>query len=336
MIGMGQSADVPAVLVYGTGSIGLQHLRALSGLASVRPVAMPVRGHRVPELVAAGFETVLSVEEIRDANIAGIIVATDTARHAADAARMLGLGRVLIEKPLADSLRGVAEIHAAAAGNTGDLFVGYCLRFDMGLRRFRERLPEVGRIHAVRIECQSYLPNWRPGVDHRVSYSARAGEGGVLRDLSHELDYAVWLFGKPEALWARVHHTRALDIETEDVADVYWDTAAGFGVSIHLDYLSPAPTRTMRVSGAEGELLWDGMAGTVQWRGADGQRKIENFEFGPAASHRRLTDQARAFVAGGDGVLATFHDGQTAVEIVEAAIRSSDSGQVERVGGDAR
>jgi hypothetical protein len=45
------------------------------------------------------------------------------------------------------------------------------------------------------------LRDWRPGRDHRTTASAtqQAG-GGVLRDLSHELDYLLWLFGP----WQRV------------------------------------------------------------------------------------------------------------------------------------
>ncbi len=38
--------------------------------------------------------------------------------------------------------------------------------------------------------AQSWLPDWRPDRDYRESYSARLDEGGVLRDLVHEIDYA--------------------------------------------------------------------------------------------------------------------------------------------------
>ena len=51
---------------------------------------------------------------------------------------------------------------------------------------------------SAHVSCQSWLPDWRPGRDYRESYSARADEGGALRDLVPELDYATALLGRPE------------------------------------------------------------------------------------------------------------------------------------------
>ena len=43
---------------------------------------------------------------------------------------------------------------------------------------------------SVHINCHSYLPNWRKGVDYSKSNTAkRKYGGGALLELSHELDY---------------------------------------------------------------------------------------------------------------------------------------------------
>ena len=191
----------------GTGSAGQRHLKALRSVGGVEPVAVPHRRSRLAELEADGFAT---APDIRTAASYGArigIVATDTARHADDALSALeeGLG-VLIEKPMAVDAAEARRLCEQASKLGRTVYVGCVLRFSESLNTFRDLLGNIGRLHAVRIECQSYLPEWRPGRAYQESYSARAGEGGVLRDLIHEIDYAGWLFGWPVALHAKVRN----------------------------------------------------------------------------------------------------------------------------------
>ena len=47
--------------------------------------------------------------------------------------------------------------------------------------------------------CNSFLPNWRSNRDYRKSSSLKKVEGGgVLLELSHEIDYIRNLFGVPK------------------------------------------------------------------------------------------------------------------------------------------
>jgi len=49
---------------------------------------------------------------------------------------------------------------------------------------------------AVEIKVGHFLPLWRPNADYRKSYrSKRWLGGGVDLELSHEIDYCLWLFG---------------------------------------------------------------------------------------------------------------------------------------------
>jgi predicted dehydrogenase len=187
-------------------------------------------------------------------------------------------------------------------------------------------------LHSVRIECQSYLPEWRPNRDYRECYSARADEGGVLRDLIHEIDYAVWLFGRPQELWASLNNTRRLGIEAEEECDVNWRTPSGANVSIRLDYLTRHPRRGMHASGELGEITWDAIGGRVAV--AIAGKSAEEIETRQERDDT-IADQARAFigaVAGADaGTMATFADGAFAVSVCDAARRSSLTNKVESI-----
>ena len=89
-----------------------------------------------------------------------------------------------------------------------------------------------------KINCSSYLPDWRPMQDYRrtVSSSSSYG-GGVLLELSHEIDYANWFFGPFLNVQAFLRNTGTLEIDVEDVADLVLTNKNGMNVQIHLDFV---------------------------------------------------------------------------------------------------
>jgi hypothetical protein len=107
----------------------------------------------------------------------------------------------------------------------------------------------------------SPLPEWRPGQDYQKSYSADPKQGGVLRDLSHEVDYARLLFGECSSIIGSLYTTGRLGIDSEEGAEGLWETESGVQVSLSLDYLSRIPIRFIRASGSAGELVYNFLSG---------------------------------------------------------------------------
>ncbi len=312
------------IFVHGTGSIGMRHLGILRRMPGVRPIAVPVRAERVPTLRAAGFEVMAedSVHEAGPTDLA--IVCTDTSRHAVDANRWLACERVLVEKPLAiDGERARAVVQSA--GDTGTpLFVAYPLRFHRTLRAAAALVPRLGHITSIRAECQSYLPDWRPGRDYRSSYSARIGEGGVLRDLSHEIDYLLHLFGHPPEVTACIAPP-VLDIEAEDAADLLWVTPRGAVASLRVDYVTRTARRRLVVCGDAGVVEADLLGGTLS--AVIGGEKLEERPESDDMYRAQLT----AFVNEAGAGLATAEDGVAVMAVADAARRSASSGCTARI-----
>jgi predicted dehydrogenase len=324
---------VAQILVCGTGSIGLRHLRVLRDGLGLSPSAMPIRRTRIPELQAEGIRTIAAWQEAAALAPRFAIIASDTSRHVADASKALALGAdVLVEKPLAPSVLGLHDFFRFAESCDRRVFVACNLRFDAGLLLFRHHLREIGRVHSVRIECQSFLPEWRPDADYRRAYSSRRDEGGVLRDLIHEIDYAVWLFGPPSALFARLWNSGALGIESDESADILWESPGGTSVSIRLDYLSRIPRRKMRAFGERGDLEWDYFGKRVSL-GLVGQQE-QNWAI-EQTRDQMMCDQAAAFLrcaeVGHTSPLSTLEEGAFAVAVCDTARKSSDLGRVEPV-----
>jgi predicted dehydrogenase len=149
----------------------------------------------------------------------------------------------------------------------------------------------------------------------------------VLRDLSHEIDYALWLFEAPRQLTAMIATSSRLGIEAEEAADLLWCTESGAIVTLRLDYLTRRSRRSMLAQGSRGEIEWDAVAGTVRIA-AEGNDELFHIAHDRDAM---MQSQAQAFLdaAGGasSGALCTFDEGVRVVRACDAARRSSRIGQ---------
>jgi predicted dehydrogenase len=281
-----------------------------------------------------GFLTSANLDQAFETwDVAACIVASDTSRHLMDCLETLSHGvPCLVEKPISRNEDEARQLHLKALASSGRLYVGCVMRFSDSIRQLRASLDRAGQIHSVRIECQSYLPDWRPGRPYRESYSARQEEGGVLRDLIHEVDYAGWLFGWPASLHAQLNNTGTLEIEAEETADLLWRTSAGASVSTRLDYLTRPTRRHMTVCGERGSLLLDLVRQSVMFQGADG---AADESVATQTGDEMFAAQARAFLrcAAGeeDDRLASGLDGVRAMAVCDAARRADRAGREELV-----
>lgn len=132
-----------------------------------------------------------------------------------------------------------------------DVRVSYNLRFNALLKQLKNDLKNEKVISAVSYVGQ-YLPQWRPATDYRMSYSAdSATGGGVLLDLSHELDYLFWLTGKASGVFAIGGKLSGLEIKSEDAVHMAYMTDQNIHVSVHLNYLDRMKNRFLILNTAE-------------------------------------------------------------------------------------
>ena len=245
----------PRVLVLGAGSAGSRHARHLASAGGAVDIADPDadRAARVQSARVVPFD--LDSLEGYD----GIVVASPTRFHEEQTIAALSTGaRVLVEKPMATDL---AAGHRVVEAGGDRLMVGYNLRLHAPIAELVRRVKsgDVGRVFIARLWFGSYLPDWRPDVDYRTTYSAHAIlGGGVLLDAIHELDLLVWLLGTDvqvtSALVARVGD---LDIDVEDTAIGVFRASSGAVAHVSLDYLSRRYRRGIEVVGDEATIRFD-------------------------------------------------------------------------------
>jgi predicted dehydrogenase len=297
-------------LVVGHGSIGARHARVLAQLGarvsvvSRRPGVSPLAFTSLPEALAAGADYV--------------VVANETSRHRATLVELdqAGFrGRVLVEKPLCSPGQVPFNGHFEA------VFVAYQFRHDPLLLALQAALAGQTLVSAEIRAC-SYLPDWRPGRDYRQTESALlASGGGVLRDLSHELDYARWLLGPWRRLTAIGGHLSQLEIETDDAWVILGQTERCPLVSISLNYLDRVEERWLVVNTTAGTLRADLFHRTltvgtdVVYRGGADDHDLLYFA------------ENRAMLSGQIGHTCTLADGQAVVEIIARVEEASRTGR---------
>ncbi|WP_377644033.1 Gfo/Idh/MocA family protein [Oryzobacter terrae] len=258
------------VVVRGLGSIGRRHARVLRSMGhDVRgwPVRPRDGEHDDDDLPLLRDDE--AFEAMSGADL--VVVATDTARHVDDALAALTAGarRVLVEKPVAPTAADAERLlaHPLAAER---VTVAAPLRAHRGFDRFRTAVAALPVPRHAAVVAQSWLPSWRPGRDYRDTYAARADEGGALRDLVHEVDYAAVAFGEPRHVSAVLDLHGPLEMEAEQGATLLWETDSG-SVTVRVDYVTRPSRRGAVVTSSGGSVAWDPLTATVSVVTADGE-----------------------------------------------------------------
>lgn len=314
------------ILLCGLGSIGRRHLRLLQALEPTLELAA-LRSGRGP---ACAEETLLaaSFTRMEDAlawSPNAAIVATPAPFHCGQSVKLAEAGAaLLIEKPVGTG----SETHAdwlplrAAVERGLPILVGYVLRHDPALPRLREWLATgvIGTPVAVHARCGSWLPDWRPGMDYRESVSARADlGGGVLLELSHELDLLRSLLGPLCLQAADLSCSGLLEVDVEDRALLSLRTDCGLPVSLQLDFCTRPAVRSISIRGSEGEILWDLLGGRLSWRDGAGGRHEEHLNHQAEDRYRLQLSHFLACCRGEAEPLVSLEDGLAVLEIVRRA-----------------
>ena len=324
---------IKSIGIIGLGSIGCRHLRLVRELRPKLNI-IAVRsgmGKKVGEekLLDA---MVYSLEEAIDYGIEAAIVATPAVYHVQQAIELMGNGiHVLIEKPLSHSLEDVNKLLRVKKNSKVVGLVGYCLHYNSGALKFNDMLKndKIGKILHVRVDCGSYLPDWRKGQDYRKSVSAKSElGGGVLLELSHELDYIRWFFGEMKNVFANIQNSSTLNIDVEDTVDMIFESNNGFPVSIHLDFNSRSNRRKCIARCSNGDLIWDAIDNKVIWQPAEGIEEVEEYENDRNYVYKEQLKHFFDCIENKKMPLVSLDHGVAALRLIEATKHSHETEQM--------
>lgn len=258
------------IVVFGLGSIGSRHVEILKN--SFDHELLAFRSSPECEKNALGIREVFSWNEVRRFSPDIALISNPTNLHIKTALKCAALGmHLFIEKSLAHNLKGITELKKIAQKNKLTVYVAYCLRFHPVIKKARELIRTKNILH-VRVVAASFLPDWRG----REAYSSfKAQGGGVLLDLSHELDYVGHLFGRIKRLNGEFGRRANVTRDSEDYADIIATTERGIPTSILLDYFSRKNERTFKIDFDKGYLMGDLLANSLEYLYAGEKRSFK-------------------------------------------------------------
>ena len=248
----GKGRNMIGIAVVGAGAWGKNHIRVFSELPGVRltyicdsdPAKLdPLRKNYPQTQMVASLGPILS-----DGDIQGVVIASSAISHHALAKEALTADKdVLVEKPMALTIKDAEEILAIAESRKRVLMVGHLLLYHPVVDRLKEMIVsgELGKVHYL------YTQRVNLGI-------IRKDENALLSFAPHDLSVILYLLGEdPTAVSA--HGESYIQSGIEDVVFLSLRFADGKMANIHLSWLDPHKLRRITIVGSKKMAVFDDM-----------------------------------------------------------------------------
>lgn len=313
------------ILVCGYGSIGKRHARLLNNIFPQVQVAL-LRSNLIPKQTPDDFvsDEYFSEQDALDWGPNGAIISSPAPYHVKQALYFASHKiPLLIEKPLGTGLEPAYEIDQLRVFSQKlPILLGYVLRYERLIDHIKKNLLSfgLGQLIEADFHCASWLPSWRVSSDYRQDVSARKSMGGgVLLELSHEIDLASWLFGSLTLHSSQLICSGLLDIDVEDQAVLTASSKNCLSVTIRLNFCTNPPRRTFTLRGDKGELHCDLLNSTYVISCLNSSSKKFSF---PSGIDYKYESQLKHFInciRGLELPICSVDDGIRVVEFVNQA-----------------
>ena len=229
---------IKKILIIGSGSIAQKHLKILKNLKKNLNYFL-ISSRKLTNLKKKSHTAIINF------NPDYILVCSPSSyhyRHLNFVEENFKKKVILIEKPI------FTKFEKLNKKLKNKYFVGYNLRFHP-IIKFLKKYLKSKKIYFVRVNCSSYLPNWRKkNYTKSVSSQKKLG-GGVSLELSHEIDYLLWIFKKIKILKAFNKKISNLKIDTDDILILNGVTPKKTIINLTINFFSRIPNREIFIDG---------------------------------------------------------------------------------------
>ena len=250
-------------LIISMGSIGTRHAEVLTSM-----------GIEVSAITSQNIRSLECFNDLKSVNLDKFdyfIIASPTHLHYEHLSYIdtnVSGKIILCEKPLFDKFRDFNP--------NNKIFIGYNLRFHPLILELKNML-NPSEILTIEARCGQYLPSWRK-KDYTTTYSSyKERGGGVLLDLSHEIDYISFLSDSSlELIKSCQAKVSNLNITSDDICMILAKCNKTL-INISLNYLSKTPFRQILIETNNNSYHLDLITNTLKVVDQDGKiTQIQN------------------------------------------------------------
>lgn len=227
------------ILFIGIGSIAKRHIKNLREICVENCIEITIdalrRNRKFVDIEECKISNIYTKFEELTGVYDVVFITNPTELHIDTLIKAMPYGKhFFIEKPIS-SINQI-DIAEKIKLNPNSVFYVACpLRYNAVIQ-YLKNIINTNQVLYVRSISSSYLPDWRPAMDYRETYSAHKNlGGGVSIDLIHEWDYLNYLFGSPKNVVYLGGKNSKLEIDSDDYAD-YLAEYDNKIISLHLDY----------------------------------------------------------------------------------------------------
>jgi len=306
------------VAVIGTGFWGKNHARVYKELAETELVAVCDMDSTRAKAVAEQFGVKPyknTGQMLKNKDIEAVSICTWSTSLAKEAQRALKAGRhVLVEKPMSANLKQAETLQKTAEKEKLHLTVGFLMRFIPGLQHMKKAVQNktIGELVCATAKRVSQWPE-------------RIGDVGVVKDTAiHDIDVIRYLFKEdPIAVYAKTGSMGHRKFE--DYAHIMLTFEGGKSAFIESNWLTPYKTRMLILTGSSTIMKLDYI--TQELTIEDAEETLQPRYPMQEPLKLELQHFARC-VTQEEKPLITANDGVKALQIAEAALKSSATGRI--------
>ncbi|WGE87752.1 Gfo/Idh/MocA family oxidoreductase [Actinobacillus equuli subsp. haemolyticus] len=293
-------------------------------------------------------ETVRSFDALLSDEVDLVVITTPNQTHYEMVKSALLAGKhVLVEKPLVGSAAEALELEQLAKQQNVVLYVYQNRRWDSHIATAKEVLAKnlVGEV----VDCEIRFERYAKGKNVKVWKEAGDRGTGLVYDLGvHLIDQAIYLFGKPQAVFAdiRYQHDEAL---VDDNFDLHLYYANGLKVALQASKYAREPSPAFVLHGKNGSYMKQA-TDSQEAHLSKGVQPIGNWNAEPEtewgvlhteidgevirkpypnaqADYQNLVDDLYRVLTAGSEPIVKLEEVTLVLRIIEAAFESANKGQ---------
>ena len=255
--------------IIGSGNIALRHVENIKSITPSHKICLCKRTNsrydkKIKDICDTSTNILDDIIPMNHNSIA--IIASPASYHIEDAVLLIKKGfNLLIEKPLTDNTNKIKKIYRTLKNKKNIILVGYNLRYSDLLQKSKKIIDgkTLGEISSVNINVQTNYKKWRPVTKHKQSVTAsKMLGGGVLLELSHEIDYMHYLFDVPTNVSSISYTSPNSKIETS-ISSLFLYENKDLIISLNQDICSNIESRFCDIYCTNGKIRIDLNLGTI-------------------------------------------------------------------------